>query len=64
MTVAEFEHLCDAGHVSANLESLVLEMDDADRRAYQTAQPEQYAQDLRDLARIGFNLRVLELVGA
>jgi hypothetical protein len=62
MSVAQFEDLCDAGKISANLETFVLEMTAEDRRSFQRNQPEQYAQDMRDLQALGFDLRVLERV--
>jgi hypothetical protein len=62
MSVAQFEDLCDAGKISANLETFVLEMTAEDRQAFQQSQPEQYAQDVRDLQALGFDLRTLERV--
>jgi hypothetical protein len=62
MSVAQFEDLCDAGKISANLETFVLEMTAEDRQAFQRNQPEQYAQDVRDLQALGFDLRTLERV--
>ena len=63
MSVAQFEDLCDAGKVSANLECFVLEMTIQDREHFRRSQPEQYAQSLHDLQRLGFDLCVLEHVG-
>ena len=62
MSVAQFENLCDAGQISANLETFVLEMTHADREQFRQSQPEQYAQDVRDLQALGFDLRNLERV--
>jgi hypothetical protein len=62
MSVAQFEDLCDAGKISANLETFVLEMTAEDRQAFKNNQPEQYAQDVRDLQALGFDLRTLERV--
>jgi hypothetical protein len=57
MSVAQFEDLCDAGKVSANLECFVLEMNVQDREQFRQSQPEQYAQSVRDLQRLGFDVR-------
>jgi hypothetical protein len=62
MSVAQFEDLCDAGQISANLETFVLEMTAEDRQTFRRNQPEQYAQDVRDLQALCFDLRVLERV--
>ena len=62
MSVAQFEDLCDAGKISANTECFVLEMSQTDRQNFQRDQPEQYAQDVRELQRLGFDVRSLERV--
>jgi hypothetical protein len=62
MSVAQFEDLCDAGKISANLETFVLEMTSADREQFRQSQPEQYAQHVRDLEFIGFGFQSLECV--
>ena len=60
MSVAQFEDLCDAGKISANLEAFVLEMTMQDRQNLEREQREEFAQHVRDLQFIGFDLRLLE----
>jgi hypothetical protein len=60
MSVAQFEALCDAGKISATLEAFVLEMTAADRQTLEREQPEEFAQHVRDLHFIGFDLDDLE----
>ena len=60
MSVAQFEDLCDAGKISANLEAFVLEMTMQDRQNLEREQPEEFAQHVRDLQFIGFDLGNLE----
>jgi hypothetical protein len=60
MSVAQFEALCDAGKISATLEAFVLEMNAEDRQSLEREQPEEFAQHVRDLHFIGFDLRNLE----
>ena len=61
MSVAQFEDLCDAGKISATLEAFVLEMTVQDRQNLEREQPEEFAQHVRDLQFIGFDVRTLEL---
>ena len=61
MSVAQFEALCDAGKISATLEAFVLEMTMRDRQTLEREQPEEFAQHVRDLQFIGFDVRTLEL---
>jgi hypothetical protein len=61
MSVAQFEALCDAGKISANLEAFVLEMNAEDRQKLEREEPDQFAQHVRDLQFIGFDLDDLEL---
>ena len=63
MSVAQFEDHCDAGQISANLETFVLKMTAADRQTLEQRHPEQYAQDVRELQHLGLDLRALECVG-
>jgi hypothetical protein len=63
MSVAQFEALCDAGKISANLETFVLEMTATDRQTLEQQHPEQYAQDVHELQRLGLDVRVLEHLG-
>ena len=58
MSVAQFEALCDAGKISANAETFVLEMTPVDRGILERAQPEIYRTTLQELSSIGFDLRV------
>ena len=58
MSVAQFEDLCDAGKISANTETVVLEMSPAQRLGLEQAQPEIYRTTLQELSSIGFDLRV------
>ena len=60
MSVAQFEDLCDAGKISANLETFVLEMTELDQQNLECEQPEEFAQHVCDLQFIGFDLRLLE----
>jgi hypothetical protein len=60
MSVAQFEALYDAGKISANLETFVLEMPAADRQTFQRNQPEQFAHHVVDLEIIGFSVQHLE----
>ena len=62
MSVAQFEALCDAGKISANLEAFVLEMTMQDRQTLEREQPDQFEQHLRDLQFIGFDFDDLEPV--
>jgi hypothetical protein len=56
MSVAQFEALCDAGKISATLEAFVLEITMQDRQNLEREQPEEFAQHVRDLHFIGFDL--------
>ena len=62
MSVAQFEDLCDAGKISANTETFVLEMSPAQRLGLEQAQPEIFSVTVRELSSIGFDLRVFERV--
>ena len=58
MSVAQFEDLCDAGKISANTETFVLEMSPAQRLGLEQAQPEIFSVTVQELLSIGFDLRV------
>jgi hypothetical protein len=59
MTVAQFEDLCDAGKISANTETFVLEMNPTDRVTLEQAQPDIYRATQQELSSLGFDLRAL-----
>ena len=62
MSVAQFEALCDAGKISANAETFVLEMTPTDRAILEEAQPGIYQTTLNELSRVGFDVQSFERV--